>query len=433
MKKRAEKLAAQEAEVTRVLEVLQSVEQMSHDEGIPVIVSEGFRDVESFRINVNGLVAQLRADKGESPEDGDEDAIRLMQEKSKEVFIDYDLLATPNDELSARDLKEKRRMRLLKTQQEMRQRAAVEKEKAEARRKQEEQEEEEKRSADPEKYRRELLQKYEAMVDKVRQRRLRAQEEKTKVVVGTGSRLGREARERMRLVAAAAFNGGKMNGKMREDTFGANDKDWEVYKKMRVGNDDEELDEAKLEEEEIGKLATRLKGIDADFVPTDLDAEQREAEEQQELCDEDFQLEMCVEKFSTPELLFQPCIKGIDEGGLHEALFSSLRKLPEDVARAVADGGVYLTGGCAQIDGLKERLEKELIAARPVDEAISVVRVAQPATIAWAGASQLAKKRLGGSPNVSHPHLQGIGVFTRQQYEAHGVEYLKMHLDEFQA
>ena len=208
MKKKAVKLASQEVEVKRLSDVLAAVNQMSETEAMPIIVSEGFRSVEAFKIHVDGMEAQLRLDKGEEPLAGDEAAIDLMQKKAKEVFIDEELLARPNDELAPHELKEKKRMRLLKTQQEMRQKAAIEKEQAEAKRLTEEKQEEERRLADPDKYLQELQKDYEAAVAKGKDRRKRLREEKTMTVVGSNSRIGREARERMRLVAEAAFIAG---------------------------------------------------------------------------------------------------------------------------------------------------------------------------------------------------------------------------------
>ena len=51
-----------------------------------------------------------------------------------------------------------------------------------------------------------------------------------------------------------------------------------------------------------------------------------------------------------------------------QGLFSALRRLTPEVAVEVAKGGVYITGGVALTDGLKERLQRELTSARPVNE-----------------------------------------------------------------
>lgn len=53
--------------------------------------------------------------------------------------------------------------------------------------------------------------------------------------VGRGERLNASQKERMRLLATAAFDRG--NG---EDTFGAREEDWQLYKLMSKANDDDE-------------------------------------------------------------------------------------------------------------------------------------------------------------------------------------------------
>lgn len=70
--------------------------------------------------------------------------------------------------------------------------------------------------------------------------------------VGRGERLNAAQRERMRLLTTAAFDRGK-----GEDTFGAKDEDWQLYKLMSRDNDDddEEMDE---NEAELARISARL-------------------------------------------------------------------------------------------------------------------------------------------------------------------------------
>ena len=70
--------------------------------------------------------------------------------------------------------------------------------------------------------------------------------------VGRGERLNAAQRERMRLLTSAAFDRGK-----GEDTFGASDEDWQLYKLMSKDNndDDEEPDE---DEAELARISSRL-------------------------------------------------------------------------------------------------------------------------------------------------------------------------------
>lgn len=70
--------------------------------------------------------------------------------------------------------------------------------------------------------------------------------------IGRGERLNAAQRERMRLLTTAAFDRGK-----GEDTFGAKDEDWQLYKLMGKDNDDgdEEPDE---DDAELARISSRL-------------------------------------------------------------------------------------------------------------------------------------------------------------------------------
>lgn len=71
--------------------------------------------------------------------------------------------------------------------------------------------------------------------------------------VGRGERLNAAQRERMRLLTTAAFDRGK-----GEDTFGAKDEDWQLYKLMSKDNDDD--DEGPDEDEaELARISSRLR------------------------------------------------------------------------------------------------------------------------------------------------------------------------------
>ena len=73
--------------------------------------------------------------------------------------------------------------------------------------------------------------------------------------VGRGERLNAAQRERMRLLTTAAFDRGK-----GEDTFGARDEDWQLYKLMSKDNDDED-DGPDEDESELVRISSRLQVI----------------------------------------------------------------------------------------------------------------------------------------------------------------------------
>ena len=78
--------------------------------------------------------------------------------------------------------------------------------------------------------------------------------------VGRGERLNAAQKERMRLLTTAAFDRGK-----GEDTFGARDEDWQLYKLMSRDNDDE--DEGPDEDEtEIARVSSRLQASQSSYL-----------------------------------------------------------------------------------------------------------------------------------------------------------------------
>lgn len=70
--------------------------------------------------------------------------------------------------------------------------------------------------------------------------------------IGRGERLNAAQRERMRILTTAAFDRGK-----GEDTFGAKDEDWQLYKLMGKDNDDND-DGADEAEAELARVSSRL-------------------------------------------------------------------------------------------------------------------------------------------------------------------------------
>lgn len=70
--------------------------------------------------------------------------------------------------------------------------------------------------------------------------------------VGRGERLSAAQKERMRLLTSAAFDRGK-----GEDTFGARDEDWQLYKLMSKDNDDDDNGQDE-DEAELARVTSRL-------------------------------------------------------------------------------------------------------------------------------------------------------------------------------
>jgi hypothetical protein len=119
----------------------------------------------------------------------------------------------------------------------------------------------------PELYLEELRARYSELSDKFEQRKRQKVNgsqtngnHSSSAGVGRGERLNAAQKERMRLLASAAFDRGK-----GEDTFGMRDEDWLVYNKMSKDNDDDSNDD---DESELVRISSKLqvKSLLQDFL-----------------------------------------------------------------------------------------------------------------------------------------------------------------------
>lgn len=130
------------------------------------------------------------------------------------------------------------------------------------------------------------------------------------------------------------------------------------------------------------------------------------------------QLFVGTERLRCPEILFQPSLIGEDQMGLMETLqYVLARYTPEQQEALVSN--VFLTGGNMHYPGIKERVERELLAMRPFQSPFKVTMASRPGLDAWYGARDWA---------LEHPAAAGAeGWISRQDYEEKGGEYLSEH------
>ncbi|XP_077371256.1 actin-related protein 5 isoform X2 [Festucalex cinctus] len=134
------------------------------------------------------------------------------------------------------------------------------------------------------------------------------------------------------------------------------------------------------------------------------------------------QLFVGTERLRCPEIFFQPSLTGEDQMGMMETLqYVLARYTPEQQEALVSN--VFLTGGNMQYPGMKERMERELLAIRPFQSHFKVTMARQPTLGAWLGARDWA---------LGHPPGGGggggvAGWISRQDYEEKGGEYLSEH------
>ncbi|XP_063365543.1 actin-related protein 5 [Cydia amplana] len=193
------------------------------------------------------------------------------------------------------------------------------------------------------------------------------------------------AAERMRVISRLAAAG---------DEFGNQDSDWDAYKSIsREADSDSEADGERLVELE----------------------EALREHEPPPPSDQRHQLHLAIEPFRAPELIFQPSMMGNLEAGLAETLEYVFKHFsPED--QLLLANNVFLTGGCSQFPGLKERLERELLEMRPFQSTHKVVTAKNASLDAWYGARDFA-----GSNEFEN------WCVSKEDYYELGGEYLKEH------
>ncbi|XP_071820810.1 actin-related protein 5-like [Apostichopus japonicus] len=129
-----------------------------------------------------------------------------------------------------------------------------------------------------------------------------------------------------------------------------------------------------------------------------------------------YQLHLGTELIRVPEILFQPSIAGMDQGGVAETMEFILSLYDQDNQSKLVQN-VYLTGGLAAYPSMVERVEAELRAVRPFQSTFKVTKAADPALDAWKGAAKWSMD----------PNLMSEGSITKADYLEKGGEYLKEH------
>ncbi|XP_015876828.2 actin-related protein 5 isoform X1 [Ziziphus jujuba] len=332
----------------------------------------------------------------------------------------FPLINVPDNLLTPDQVKEKKRQLFLKTTSEGRQRARQKRHEEELERERRNQLDEVKRLENPELYREGLHAKYKELFEKIEQRkRLKTNGGHTNGNnlsggVGRGERLNAAQRERMRLLTTAAFDRGK-----GEDTFGARDEDWQLYKLMSKDNDDDD-DGPDEDEAELTRISSRLQEVDPTFVPKPEigTLQSTEMPRLRPLTKEDFQVVFGVERFRCPEILFHPNWIGIDQAGLDEMAGVSIRRLPsrgQSVEERLTNS-ILMTGGSSLFPGMSERLEAGIRMIRPCGSPIRVARAMDPILDAWRGAAAYAAAPLFSTQ-----------TFSRMDYEEKGEDWLRRY------
>lgn len=148
---------------------------------------------------------------------------------------------------------------------------------------------------------------------------------------------------------------------------------------------------------------TRMKGIVRDFDP----ARVAQKKALPGAVEEDA-ITLRNERFSVPEILFNPSDIGVPQPGIPAAIYQSLSQLPVGLWPGLL-ANIVVVGGNALFDGFIQRLQREVVGLFPDDCVVRVARPEDPIASSWKGAVNLA----------NHADVEKL-VVTKAEYEERG-------------
>lgn len=151
---------------------------------------------------------------------------------------------------------------------------------------------------------------------------------------------------------------------------------------------------------------SKVKGVVRDYDPA-MHTKARKMAARAADNDEDI-LTLRNERFSVPELLFQPSDIGLRQPGLADVIMQSLSELPVGLWPALL-ANIVVVGGNALFPGFIQRLEKELVKRVPDACIVRVAHPVDPITSTWHGGAKLA----------NHADIHKLSA-TKQEYEEYG-------------
>ncbi|XP_048777578.1 actin-related protein 5-like [Ostrea edulis] len=392
-KRRIEKLQMEEEKLMELISVQELLEDEDEEAFNRALSSLPYETAEELQVEITRLTMSIQRMKAKIK------GIDLpIDEEAKKPAAVYDLIDIPDDQLTPDQISIKKRQRMLKNAREGRMKAqAIQREKQ-----QKEMEEEKKLEQ-------RRIKDFSGWLQLIRDKRkklLDIRNAKKQRKADLAKRRTYASQQRMKMITQLVSGGSK---KKKEDTFGQNDADWEVYKEIHPENadSDSEADEDKLEE-----LETLLKEHDPEFQK---EMDQTMGQTGEFDIAEYYKLHLAVEKIRVPELLFQPSMIGIEQAGIAETMDFVFKKFDTATQNKLAQN-VFITGGNAMFGHFKERLECELLAMRPFQSTFNVSIANNPILDAWSGARKLALSPLLTTSSI-----------TKAEYEEKGSEYMKEH------
>ena len=119
------------------------------------------------------------------------------------------------------------------------------------------------------------------------------------------------------------------------------------------------------------------------------------------------------ERFTVPELLFNPSDIGMRQSGIAQLVMESLSVLPFGLWPGFL-ANIVVVGGNANFEGFILRLQMEIRASAPAECIVRVARPPNPIVSTWKGGAELAKDT---------DRLARMSV-TKAEYEEHGAAWV---------
>jgi actin-related protein len=95
------------------------------------------------------------------------------------------------------------------------------------------------------------------------------------------------------------------------------------------------------------------------------------------------------ERFSCPEVLFQPFFLGKKTCGIHDATYNSIMQCDMDI-RSDLYANIVLSGGNTMYPGIADRMQKEITALAPSTVEVKIIAPPERKYSVWIGGSVLA-------------------------------------------
>jgi len=241
------------------------------------------------------------------------------------------------------------------------------------------------------------------------------------------------AQQRMKSIATLASDStpaSKRRKRGNDDTFGAKDEDWAVYR--QIGGDDSGDDDD--EAVQLKEIETRLLKFDPNF--TEDDTAYSQSLKKTHLIDafvrgiapgdsglnfdpenpeQNAQLHVNIERLRVPEVLYQPSIAGIDQAGLLEIVESVLRQ-QGPAAREILIKNIFITGGNTLTNNFMGRFHSSLRSILPVNSSFSLRAPKDISLDTWYGMQKW-----------SRTDEFRTALVTRRDYGEMGMDYIRDH------